>query len=141
MRTAASKMRVSNSSHVSAFFCKIMSSTNATNKNLKHQRRGRFKQLCLCSHSELDTYSCELFSQNDRHCHPQQYSPFLLTHSVCIIVNSSAAFIFYLTVNTVKLLKKSFVPVPCNSTSLSLSVPFSTLILNLSLLKGCPSTT
>jgi len=50
------------------FFCKLRSSSNSTNKN-PMDSNSRFKQLYLGDHSELDTCSYELFSNNNRYYH------------------------------------------------------------------------
>ena len=62
------------------FFCKILSLSNPTNKNLSQIQR--FKQLYLGNHSESDTCSHKLSSHNDQYYHLQKYLPFLLDHPV-----------------------------------------------------------
>ena len=88
------------------FFCKLTSSSSPTNKNIKLQRRGRFKQFCLCNHSEFGTCYCEFFFHNDRLCLPRNvhHCSWLTLYALLLILVVYC--VFYLTANTIKLLIK-----------------------------------
>ena len=73
------------------FFCKLIASSNPTNKNLKHQRRWRFNQLCLCNLSELGTCSCEIFFSQWQTLSPPGIFNFAPDSLCSIIVNYCGA--------------------------------------------------